>query len=355
LYTIDFKIFNVGAGKTQCWKTLAEARTLRGDKTKYIDINPKSVKTEELYGYISMATREWKDGLLSKVMRDLGEIPDEKPKWIILDGDLDANWIESMNSVMDDNKMLTLASNERIPLKSHMRLIFEIRDLRFATPATVSRAGILYISTDDGTQWNSLIQSWMKKLSGASEVVLDKLKTCFTTYVRPTLKWMIKNVAPVVSLQDMNFVQTLLYMLNGILTPQLLAMEPNQPIDSIEKAFIFAMIWSMGSALTTTDDGTDNRKLFSDWWRSEWRNIKLPTQYTIFDYWYDPTSNSFELWSKSPFLSSDMMAYDPSVPMASVTVPTPETCSVTYWMKILVAGRHPVMLAGLSGTGNVIV
>jgi dynein heavy chain, axonemal len=48
------------------------------------------VKTEELYGYISMATREWRDGLLSKVMRDFGEIQDEKPKWIILDGDLDA-------------------------------------------------------------------------------------------------------------------------------------------------------------------------------------------------------------------------------------------------------------------------
>ena len=54
----------------------------------------------------------------------------------ILDGDLDANWIESMNSVMDDNKMLTLASNERIPLKASMRMIFEIRDLNYATPAT---------------------------------------------------------------------------------------------------------------------------------------------------------------------------------------------------------------------------
>ena len=66
------------------------------------------------------------------------------------------------------------------------------------------------------------------------------------------------------------------------------------------------------------------------------RNIKLPTQYTIYDYWYDPTSNTFEQWSKSPFLSPDMMEYDTSTPMASVTVPTPETCSVTFWMKKLV-------------------
>jgi len=96
-------------------------------------------------------------------MRSLGSIPDTNPKWIILDGDLDANWIESMNSVMDDNKLLTLASNERIPLKAHMRLIFEIRDLRFATPATVSRAGILFISDTAGSQWRSLVKSWITR------------------------------------------------------------------------------------------------------------------------------------------------------------------------------------------------
>lgn len=70
-----------------------------------MDLNPKTVPTEELYGYISFATREWKDGLLSTIMRDLGAIPNEAPKWIVLDGDLDANWIESMNSVMDDNRV----------------------------------------------------------------------------------------------------------------------------------------------------------------------------------------------------------------------------------------------------------
>jgi dynein heavy chain len=68
-----------------------------------------------------------------------------------------------MNSVMDDNKILTLASNERIPLKAHMRLIFEIRDLRFATPATVSRAGILFISDSSGYQWKSYVKSWLQQ------------------------------------------------------------------------------------------------------------------------------------------------------------------------------------------------
>jgi len=87
---------------------------------------------------------------MSNKMRELSNLPDTLPKWITLDGDLDANWIESMNSVMDDNKILTLASNERIKLLPHMRLIFEIRNLKFATPATVSRAGILFISDAEG-------------------------------------------------------------------------------------------------------------------------------------------------------------------------------------------------------------
>jgi dynein heavy chain len=67
-------------------------------------------------------------------------------KWVVLDGDIDPNWIESLNTVMDDNKILTLVSNERIPLTPPMRMVFEISNLDNATPATVSRAGILYIN-----------------------------------------------------------------------------------------------------------------------------------------------------------------------------------------------------------------
>lgn len=138
-----------GAGKSTSWKTLGKAQDRAGKKTTIMDMDPKVVSSKDLYGY-NLPSKEWKDGLLSKILRSLSEVQDMNPKWILLDGDLDANWIESMNSVMDDNKILTLANNERIPLKPHMRMIFEIRDLRFATPATVSRAGILYISDDKG-------------------------------------------------------------------------------------------------------------------------------------------------------------------------------------------------------------
>ena len=76
-------------------------------------------------------------------------------KWVVLDGDIDAVWIESMNTVMDDNKVLTLASNERIPLSDAMRMIFEINSLANATPATVSRAGILFIN--DADSWKPFL------------------------------------------------------------------------------------------------------------------------------------------------------------------------------------------------------
>lgn len=82
-------------------------------------------------------------------MRDMANLTHKGPKWIVLDGDIDPMWIESLNTVMDDNKILTLASNERIPLTPTMRLVFEISHLKTATPATVSRAGILFINASD--------------------------------------------------------------------------------------------------------------------------------------------------------------------------------------------------------------
>ena len=346
------------AGKTECFKTLQSARSKLGDETSISDLNPKAIIPEELYGYVSLATREWKDGVLSKTMRDLGNMPDGKNKWIVLDGDLDANWIESMNSVMDDNKMLTLASNERVPLKGNMRMLFEIRDLKYATPATVSRAGILYISDDDGTQWKSLITSWLSKsseghhsgngfLSPSAAAILQGL---FAKYTGQVLKWIKINTKPLVGVRDMNIVESLCTMLKALLTGTMKQFADSSSESALEPAFVFSAIWAFGCTLSEKD-GIDYRKLFSDYWKANWKSVKIPSRETVFDYWLNPQTNAFDQWKNSPYFTS--INFDPlETPMSQVTVPTPDTASVTHWMVMLVDLQAPLMLVGNAGCGK---
>lgn len=161
--------------------------------------------------------------------------PSQKHKWSVLDGDIDPEWIESLNTVMDDNKVLTLVSNDRIPLSPQMRLIFEISNLRNATPATVSRAGVLYINdTDIG--WTPYMNAWLDRstiniLKGTRDganlpdvfpVIDDVAKStflrCFQAYFEQNVdihdKAKVRHIAPMV---DIAMVQAITTILDALL------------------------------------------------------------------------------------------------------------------------------------------
>jgi len=152
---------------------LADTCSQNGLETACDVTDPKAVSSDELFGCMSEKTKEWKDGVLSVIMRDMNKNngkykPTHLQKWIILDGDVDPEWIESLNTVMDDNKVLTLVSNERIPLTPEMRLILEVSNLKNATPATVSRGGVLFINESD-IGWKPFYDSWMNRFKSKDE------------------------------------------------------------------------------------------------------------------------------------------------------------------------------------------
>jgi len=330
-----FLMGNPGSFKSFLWKVLAKAKTRVGDKTTIVDFSPKAISTNELYGYVNMATREWKDGILSKTMRDLGQIPDTMPKWILLDGDLDANWIESMNSVMDDNRLLTLPSNERIVLKGHMKLIFEIRDLNYATPATATRAGIVCMVDYEGVQWRAYVTSWVKKLTYA-ENVKDQLMKLFEKYSPDVLLYILKYTKIQVPMVDIAMIMIVCHLLDSLLA---------QNLDCIEYWFVFCMIFAVGGCLTEVD-GVDYKKAFSTFWKNEMKTIKYPSKGTVFDYFV----NDSKLDEWQAILKT--IEYSSETPMNSVTVPTTETVAMTYIMKALIGVHETVMLIGLSGCGK---
>jgi len=156
------------SGKSRAWTILQEAMNLLNkeerEANKSVDetkmkykkvvtevINPKSISVDEFFGYydLTQKPKQWMDGVCSAVLKTMCSEPQNVNRWMVLDGPVDTLWIESMNSVLDDNKLLTLNNGDRIALTSNVRLLFEVQDLSVASPATVSRAGMIYMDVDE--------------------------------------------------------------------------------------------------------------------------------------------------------------------------------------------------------------
>ncbi|CAI5672498.1 unnamed protein product [Oreochromis niloticus] len=336
-----------GSAKSVTWRTLQNAMTALHQKgepgfqqVQDYPLNPKALSLGELYGENDLSTNEWTDGVLSSLMRSA--CADEKPdeKWIVFDGPVDTLWIESMNSVMDDNKVLTLINGERISMPEQVSLLFEVENLAVASPATVSRCGMVYNDhTDLG--WKPFVQSWLDKRIKAE---VNHLKPLFEKYIESTINYKKSNCKELIPITELNGVTSLCRLYDSLATSS----SGVNPSDTdnlgrmVELWFIFSLIWSMCASV---DD--DGRKRMDNFLRE--MEGTFPAKDTVYEYYVD-TKN--KCWASFEDKLPKGWRYNASAPFYKIMVPTVDTVRYNLLVKSLVLKHYPVLLTGPVGTGK---
>ena len=96
-------------------------------------------------GHFDDTSREWTDGILSHAIRKAASDLSGRRTLVTFDGPIDPDWVENMNSVLDDNKRLNLVTGEAIYLTPNMNIILECSDLSECSPATITRCAVVYM------------------------------------------------------------------------------------------------------------------------------------------------------------------------------------------------------------------
>jgi len=127
-----------------------------------------------MFGILVAATGDWTDGIFSALWRKCCKKEGDY-FWLTLNGPVDTLWIENLNTVLDDTKTLTLANSDRIPMSKTLKCVFEMDSLENASPATVSRNGMIYMSGFAAYGWRLLFTSWIKDWADAKNTLVDTL------------------------------------------------------------------------------------------------------------------------------------------------------------------------------------
>ncbi|XP_017580699.2 dynein heavy chain 10, axonemal [Pygocentrus nattereri] len=345
-----------GGGKSVVINTLCQAQTRLGLLTKMYALNPKAMSVIELYGILDPVTRDWTDGILSNIFRDINKPTDKKERrYILFDGDVDALWVENMNSVMDDNKLLTLANGERIRLQSHCALLFEVGDLQYASPATVSRCGMVFVDPKN-LRYAPYWQKWVNNRPAKEQADLRKL---FEKYVPSTIDMVVEGIVDakqgdrlktIVPQTDLNMVVQLSMVLDALLEPEELSSE------ELECFFLEALYCSLGATLLE-----NGRKKFDDFIKKlsclttvhDEKVLAGPGELpvylpTLYDFHFDGSTKKWTPWSSLV----SKYNHNPDTKFIDILVPTVDTTRVNWLLEQTVKVKRPVVLVGESGTSK---
>jgi dynein heavy chain len=346
-----------GSGKSTCRNVLSTTLTKLSEeldnqsevfkKVKEYTLNPKSITYGELYGVFNLQTHEWYNGLIPHFAHKAKGDRSNCRKWIIFDGPVDTLWIESLNSVLDDSRLLCLDNTERIQLDESISFVFEVQDLAVASPATVSRCGMVYMDSND-LGWQPYVKSWLNtKLPEMFTPHQEYIAKLFEDYVPGTLEFVRNNCKEDMITVDLNLVTSLCDFFSAVVKSEDITLTVDTKVDIvINNLFTFSVVWSIGANIVG-----DGRFEFDKYIKNEFKRIVTIPSYiaSVYDFWIDFSSYNLVDWSaKLP----DRFEYNPSIPYFQILVPTVDTVRYAYMMNILSKYGKPVLYNGVTGVGK---
>jgi len=356
-----------GAGKSSNWKVLKKSLSdlddgVRFFKTETLVINPKSIRKGQLYCELDEKTQqEYLNGVLPINILSINQDNSNKVKyWIMFDGPVDTLWIEDMNSVLDDSRRLCLQSSAIIVLNESISMMFEAEDLVHASPATVSRCGMVYMEPA-AIGLIPLVDSWLERLPQnlrmTSFDVSKALKDLFDKYLVQCVSFIKKKVKEPCPTTENNLAESMLRILDCLLE-RYKEKENNKVTDidieilhkSVPQIFFFAIIWSIG--ITCKEDG---RSKFDAYIRELITEMPIdhhvPKEGLIYDYYFDmEKENDWIKWD-------NLLSYpslDQKASYTDIIIPTIDSVRYTHIIKMLITNNKHIITSGPTGTGKTV-
>ncbi|KAJ9576326.1 hypothetical protein L9F63_006826, partial [Diploptera punctata] len=257
-----------------------------------------------------------------------------------------------MNTVLDDNKMLCLANSERIKLTPYVHMVFEVMDLAQASPATVSRCGMVYIDPDE-LKWLPYVKTWLAKLPvELPEGFCQYLEDLFSTYIEDGFIFIKKSCDEAIRQVDISKATMICKIMESLLIiPGAIDMKADKlHIKTfLCQSFIFAYMWSLGGNIIDT-----SREMFEVFVRSqleEHPDARIPTSGDLWSLYINVAKKRLDLWDKI----IPKFVWNENVPFFDITVPTTDTVRMGYIMEKLLSVKYPVLFTGLTGVGKSVI
>ena len=334
------------AGKTRAIHTLAAAlNRLADDKHNPLNehgvdlttLNPKAISIPDLFGYPSEGGgRDFTPGLVKEVFDGFAAADGFRRKWAVFDGPVDAQWVESLNTALDDSAKLCLPDGHVVHLTPAMSCMFEVQELSRASPATVSRCAIVHMDME-AVGWRSLVLS--QPLANASLHLFDLFIDRLWAVVRDDCQHY--RTCSIMNAVD-SCVRLFAAMAGSV-------EDGTTRQQDLQAAFLFALTWSLGAVVDL-----EGRVRVNDCIRrlcEECVVACMPVEQSVYDFAYDFAVHEWVTWTSQVTLRSIPAA----TPFHSIVIPTATTACYQSILTTLTHAHHHTLLVGLSGTGKSVI